>query len=106
MTKLIRERLGEIAEIAEIASYLCRAIPLCDARNQLAHGIWWRFVAETGAVAVSTTGKRTLTWILPLRISIVSQNNSKTSKSNSGNVKQRSRSAPARAPMKKELDGP
>jgi hypothetical protein len=54
MTKLIRERLGEIAEIAEIASYLNRAIPLCDARNQLAHGIWWRFVAETGAVTVST----------------------------------------------------
>jgi hypothetical protein len=54
MRKLIRKRLGDVPELAEITSCLCRAIPLCDDRNRLAHGIWWRFVPETGAITVST----------------------------------------------------
>jgi hypothetical protein len=54
MRKLIRKRFGEIPELAEITKVLCQATPLCDDRNRLAHGIWWRFAPETGVITVAT----------------------------------------------------
>jgi hypothetical protein len=54
MTKLIRKCLGEIPELSPIASCLCRAVQLCHDRNQLAHGIWWRFDHGTSTITVST----------------------------------------------------
>jgi hypothetical protein len=54
MTKLIRKWLGEIPELGQIENCLCRAVQLCHDRNQLAHGIWWRFDSATSTVTVST----------------------------------------------------
>jgi hypothetical protein len=54
MRKLIQKRFGQILELADIENCLRQAIPLCDERNRLAHGIWWRFIPKTGAITVRT----------------------------------------------------
>jgi hypothetical protein len=52
MTKLIRDKVGEIAEIETVSDCLRRAIEPSDFRNWLAHGDWWQFVPETRAITV------------------------------------------------------
>jgi hypothetical protein len=47
MTTLIREHLGEAAEIEAISNCLQRAIKPSESRNWLAHGEWWLFAPET-----------------------------------------------------------
>jgi hypothetical protein len=44
MARLIRQKLGEIAESDEIVLCLRAAIQLCCERNRLAYGEWWRFI--------------------------------------------------------------
>ena len=43
MVKLIAKHFGAIPEAEPIRKILTEAIPVCDARNLLAHGEWWLF---------------------------------------------------------------
>ena len=47
IVKLIEKYRGkDLAGTARIKQLLTDAIELCDDRNHLAHGNWWRFIAE------------------------------------------------------------
>jgi hypothetical protein len=52
MTQLIRDKLGEVAEIEAISSRLQLAIEPSEFRNWLAHGEWWLFAPETKSMTV------------------------------------------------------
>jgi len=53
IVKLIEEYRGkDFAETARIKQLLTDAIELCDDRNHLAHGNWWRFNRRTATVEV------------------------------------------------------
>jgi hypothetical protein len=43
---------GGLPETNDIAECLRQAIPLCDERNLLAHGTWWRFDMDAGVITV------------------------------------------------------
>jgi hypothetical protein len=54
MTALITEHLGSIPESSDITKCLGRAIPLCDKRNLLAHGVWWEFKRNPDTITVAS----------------------------------------------------
>ena len=52
MAKLIADHRGAIPEAEPIKNILMKAISVCDDRNLLAHGEWWRFDPDTSAINV------------------------------------------------------
>jgi hypothetical protein len=53
MVKLIEKYLGsDFAETVRTKQLLIDAIDMCDDRNHLAHGNWWRFDPQTSTVEV------------------------------------------------------
>jgi hypothetical protein len=58
MAKLIKKKLGDIAETPDIVRWLKLAIEQCDRRNDLAHGEWIKFDQSTNMVTVRTGTRR------------------------------------------------
>jgi hypothetical protein len=58
MAKLIKKKLGDIAETPDIVRWLKLAIEPCDRRNDLAHGEWVKFDQSTNTVTVRTGARR------------------------------------------------
>ena len=52
MAKLIAEHRGAIPEAEPIKNILTEAVAVCDDRNLLAHGEWWRFDPITSTIDV------------------------------------------------------
>jgi hypothetical protein len=51
-TQYQRKHVGGLPEADAIAEYFDEAFLLCGDRNWLAHGLWWRFDANTGVIDV------------------------------------------------------
>jgi hypothetical protein len=58
MAKLIKKKLGDIAETPDIVRWLKLAIEQCDRRNDLAHGEWIKFDQSTKTMTVRTSTHR------------------------------------------------
>jgi hypothetical protein len=54
VAKLIKDHPATVQdqETSEIGRILTDAIDLCDQRNLLAHGRWWRFDANTATIKI------------------------------------------------------